>query len=357
MKNKRFFIRNFEAGNFLETFFVWAVSSILLIRFYLQLTGYPKLGGESLHIAHMLWGGLLMLAAIIILLTFLSRASQHLAAIVGGIGFGTFIDEVGKFVTHDNDYLFQPSVAIMYVIFVLIFISVRLIQKRLDYSSQEYLLNALREMEEVALHDLDEEEQKRALSYLNKTKSENQLTGALKNLLINTELAPPPKPNLLTRIKSYIRQNYKKIVGNSWFTVIVILFFISQLLFKLAYAVILLLFKGIGWDKIGNAAFFEYVVNRFEGLNWLGWAEFGSSLFSAIFVLLGVAVIRKSRIGAYKFFQQSILIYLLVTQIFLFYRKEFGALIGFAANLIIFWTLRILIQREQEMEFEEESEP
>nr|MEE4269245.1 hypothetical protein [Candidatus Krumholzibacteria bacterium] len=41
----------------LDLVLVMAVLSVLLIRFYLHLTGYPRVGGDSLHIAHMLWAG------------------------------------------------------------------------------------------------------------------------------------------------------------------------------------------------------------------------------------------------------------------------------------------------------------
>ena len=54
-------------------FLVAGVASILAIRVYLILTGYPQLGGGGLHIAHMLWGGLLMLVALILMLAFLGR--------------------------------------------------------------------------------------------------------------------------------------------------------------------------------------------------------------------------------------------------------------------------------------------
>ena len=47
-----FFIRNLDAGQLLETFLVSAVAAFLGVRFFLGATGYPRLGGGGLHIAH-----------------------------------------------------------------------------------------------------------------------------------------------------------------------------------------------------------------------------------------------------------------------------------------------------------------
>src|SRR4029077_2587583 len=68
-----FFIRNLDAGPLLETFMVSAVAAVLAVRFFLGATGYPQLGGRGLHIAHLLWGGALMLAAVLMLLGYLGH--------------------------------------------------------------------------------------------------------------------------------------------------------------------------------------------------------------------------------------------------------------------------------------------
>src|SRR5206468_1528896 len=68
MARARRYLRSFEAGGLLETFLTAAVAALLGIRFFLRLAGYPQLGGSHLHVAHMLWGGVLMAAAIILLL-------------------------------------------------------------------------------------------------------------------------------------------------------------------------------------------------------------------------------------------------------------------------------------------------
>ena len=52
--------RNLNGGQLIENFLISGVVSLLAVRFYLRLTNFPQLGGRGLHIAHMLWGGLLV---------------------------------------------------------------------------------------------------------------------------------------------------------------------------------------------------------------------------------------------------------------------------------------------------------
>ena len=50
-------IRDTDSGDMLELLFVISVTTILINRAFLALTGYPRIAFGSLHIAHMLWGG------------------------------------------------------------------------------------------------------------------------------------------------------------------------------------------------------------------------------------------------------------------------------------------------------------
>lgn len=108
----------------LDLFITATVVTVVSIRLFLELTGYPQIGGGGLHIAHMLWGGLLMLAVILYVL--LSDAPNKMyAAVSAGIGFGIFIDEVGKFVTANNNYFFQPTIFIIYITLLVIWFTTR----------------------------------------------------------------------------------------------------------------------------------------------------------------------------------------------------------------------------------------
>ncbi|MCX6013938.1 MAG: hypothetical protein NTV30_11190 [Chloroflexi bacterium] len=93
-------IRNMQAFGYIEAFILSSVATILAFRAILNLTGYPQISTDSgLHIAHMLPGGILMMISILALLVLLGKSSNYFGAIIGGMGFGAFIDEVGNAVS------------------------------------------------------------------------------------------------------------------------------------------------------------------------------------------------------------------------------------------------------------------
>lgn len=111
----------------LLTLFSFA-ASVTLTRLFLSLTGYPQIGGGELHIAHVLWGGLLLYVAALLPLMFANRRVYTASAILAGTGVGLFIDEVGKFITQQNDYFYPISASIIYILFlltILVFLNIR----------------------------------------------------------------------------------------------------------------------------------------------------------------------------------------------------------------------------------------
>jgi len=88
--------------------------SVAGTRWFLDLTGYPKVGGGGLHIAHVLWGGLLLVVASTLPLVLVGRRMLMVSAIAGGVGVGLFIDEIGKFLTETNNYFFAPAAPLIY---------------------------------------------------------------------------------------------------------------------------------------------------------------------------------------------------------------------------------------------------
>jgi hypothetical protein len=125
-----------------EAFVIIAILTILFTRAYLQLTGYPQIGGGNLHIAHALWGGALMMLALVIGWMTLGFGTRMLCVVLGGVGFGLFLDEVGKFVTKDNDYFYGPAAEIMYILVVTILVGARMVRDIRPLNATECLASA-----------------------------------------------------------------------------------------------------------------------------------------------------------------------------------------------------------------------
>jgi hypothetical protein len=135
--------RDPQASPHLMAMLVSAVATVLLVRALLAAAGYPQIGGGGLHIAHVLWGGLLMVVGLVLLLSFAGPVIRPTAAVVAGIGIGLFIDEVGKFVTSDNDYFYRPAAALMYVFVACLVLLVHLLHGRRPHHPSEHLAGAV----------------------------------------------------------------------------------------------------------------------------------------------------------------------------------------------------------------------
>src|SRR6201999_3148632 len=88
------------------------------------------------------------------------------AALIGGIGFGLFIDEVGKFLTKDLNYFFRPAVAIIYAVFVLFYLVVREIVLRRPLTESRRIAIAAGAAGDLALGQLDSASKAYALMLL-----------------------------------------------------------------------------------------------------------------------------------------------------------------------------------------------
>ena len=151
-------VKREDAEQYLVVALLGFAASVILIRLFLELTGYPQVGNSELHIAHVLWGGLLLFGASLLPLIFANRWVYKAGALLAGVGVGLFIDEVGKFITQNNNYFYPAAAPIIYAFFlltVLVYLQVRRPRSR---DARVELYHAFAKFEEVLDHDLDAQE-------------------------------------------------------------------------------------------------------------------------------------------------------------------------------------------------------
>jgi hypothetical protein len=376
-------IRNIQGEDLLEIFLVTAVAAMLGIRFFLAMTGYPKLGGEGLHIAHVLVGGAFMLFSIIILLNFLNKWSHYLAAVLGGFGFGAFIDELGKFVTSDNDYFFQPTVGLIYITFILLYFLVKAINASRWLSVEERLINVLEISKQAVLNDLSIREQQLAIDLLLGSDASSALTQDLKGYLLASNPLKEDIPGRYLMLRQRASRFYTGLVEKTWFAEAIVAFFLLQALVTLlvsldltvgleralfwtaAAAVILLVYRRLrskksALIKVLCALLFvlttAILVVSFLDLEMpelpLGdWLQIGFSVMAGLFAVAGVFRFRKNRLQGYNYFRNSILIYIFFVQIFTFFDIQFWGLLGLGFNVLTLGAIRFMISQERNKQF------
>lgn len=339
-----YLVRNARALDQLEIFLLSAVSMILLIRVFLELTGYPQLGGESLHIAHMLWGGLGMLVAALLRQMLMGLWVEYAAALIGGLGFGAFIDEIGKFVTQDNNYFFGPTFSLIYIIFVLIYLISHWLLTSRGYAKNEYLMNSVNTLQEYRSGYLPENRKAEIQHFLDQSDQDNKLSIAISGFISTVETVPAGRERYYGRIKHHLEKLYYRVIKMRYFTPLLNLYFITQAL--------------IGAAFIMEEVFFPHGLSgELEGPSFSDISLLVSSGISTLLIMIGVVLLPRSRLKAYRMFERAMLVNILLSQIFLFTINQLGAITGLIYSLLILGALRFLISRENERELESDSRP
>jgi hypothetical protein len=160
-------VRRQGADTFLLVTLLSFAASVAVTRLFLTLTGYPQIGGGGIHIAHVLWGGLLLFVAALLPLIYANRWVYTVDAVLAGAGIGLFIDEVGKFITQANDYFYPGAAPIIYAFFLLTVLLYLQIRRPPSLDPRAELYRALEGLEEVLDRDLEAHEQAELETHLN----------------------------------------------------------------------------------------------------------------------------------------------------------------------------------------------
>jgi len=77
------------------------------------------------------------------------------------------------------------------------------------------------------------------------------------------------------------------------------------------------------------------------------WVDAGAAAVMVCFIVIGLAVRRRSRVSSYRWYKRAILVSILIRQVFVFYHDQFAALVGVAFDLLIYAALSYMISREE----------
>ncbi len=182
---KRTPVRRLLVERYLLISLIGFAGSVLLVRLFLELTNYPRVEFGGLHIAHVIWGGLFLFVAALLPLMYANRWALFWSALLSGIGFGLFIDEIGKFITRTNDYFYPPAAPLIYAFFLLTVLIYLQFRRPREASTREDLYHIFSMMEELLDHDLDAEEKKflhSRLDHILATSNEKTLIELAKSL-------------------------------------------------------------------------------------------------------------------------------------------------------------------------------
>ncbi|HEY4864015.1 MAG TPA: hypothetical protein VIK45_00750 [Candidatus Dormibacteraeota bacterium] len=333
----RVFIRNFAAADLLELFMVAAVSAVLLIRFGLGLTGYPQLGGAGLHVAHMLWGGLLMVVALFLLLVYLGQRVVRLAAVCAGLGFGIFIDELGKFITSDNNYFYRPAMALIYLIFLALFLLLRAVERKREWSDETYLINALVLLQEAVLHEMDSIEHRNALTMLRSVRDAPAGIAAPLGALMEA-LAPAQHRRRSAWERAWRRARVAghRALGSAWLARTIAILFCLRALFFLATVIVLTLALVLRTGPGGSPI----------QLQPMALVAFVAAFIANVLGLIGVVTLLRSRLAAFVWFKRSVIVSIFLADVFAFYQEQLAAVSSLALDVVLLVVVNALLHHQ-----------
>jgi len=322
--------RSYRLAAQLDTFLVCAATGVVVNRAILIVLGYPQIGSRKpggIHISHSIYGGFSMMIAVTIAIAFLAPATRWFVAIVGGFGFGWYVDELGKYVSNAG-YLFKPALALIYVVFVAMFLVFNAMAGR-AYTPDDAVVNALESLKAAALGSLDDRQRRQALQRLQRLGPDSSLARGVHQLLGDAPATPPRPPNRWKRLQISLRERYTEWGRRRSFTLVIDIFFVFLALSTVG-EVLGFTIEGPGFDK--PSARIAVV----------------ASIVAGLLVLVGLVLLPRDRLRAFRWFDRALIIRILVVQVFLFEQQQFAATIGLAVDLFVWAMLRSAIAIEEQ---------
>jgi hypothetical protein len=337
-------IRRQHAEQYLLIMMLSFAASVALTRLFLEVTGYPQIATSTLHIAHVLWGGLLLFVGALMPLILANRWALRLSALLTGLGVGLFIDEVGKFITQTNDYFYPAAAPIIYVFFlltVLLFVRVR---RPREESVRSNLYAVLQDLEEVVDQDLSQEEFDRIYRRLEQVIAEDtgedrwRLAGHLKDFMDSGDiLIREDDPNIWARGWQRFKRFEREWVDRASYRAGLIGGLLAWGAWAIGYPIYVL-------SQVQTVEDFAMLVERFtterleispSGITWFGARVGMEGVLGFMVLVAAVLLLTRQDRRAIGIAYVSLLFSLTVVTLLLFYFDQFSTIINATVQLVL----------------------
>ncbi len=342
-------VRRVGAEKYLLLMLISFAASVSFTRAFLNLTGFPQLGSGSLHIAHVLWGGLFLYAAAVLPLIYANRWVYPAGALLAGIGVGLFMDEVGKFITSTNDYFFPPAAPIIYSFFVIAVLIYLRVSRQRSIDDRVKLYSAFDMMEEVLEHELDSEEKAELVANLQSIKDASpdlqyrRLADEMLHFVASETLEVIPRRYFFTdRVSAlWFRFSLRWISKTSlyWFITITVFLMSASLL---SYPISFITgFINARVDPQDLMAFLQGIlVAKNLNLQWLTARLVIESLSGFILLVSSFLLIIKNEANGIVLAYLGIILVLTTVNLLLFYIEQFSTIFFVMMQVVIFLAIR-----------------
>ena len=276
--------------------------SVSATRLFLEISGYPKLGGGNLHFAHVLWGGLFLFAATLIPIIILNDWAAPLSALLSGLGVGLFIDEVGKFITTSNDYFYPSAAPIVYVFFLLTVLLFSQVRLRRELTLRDKFYGVFERFSEVLDRDLSAYEREDLIKSLAEIRKGNDHElSKLADALIEFLKTQQPhfrlhRPNLIDRIRLRILNFEQKKLTRPRMRVLIVICLIGC-------GIWLLVTPALYHQIVGNVLRLQEMVDTMIAQNLISNPNSGLTWFETRVIMeggMGVLMIISALLIAFK---------------------------------------------------------
>jgi hypothetical protein len=307
--------------------------SVSLTRLFLELSGYPQLGGGSLHIAHVLWGGLLLFVATLLPLTLANRWVYPLVSVLSGVGVGLFIDEVGKFITQTNDYFYPPAAPIIYAFFLICVMVYLRINREPTRQARSELYITLEMMEDVLDRDLDTQERAEIIEHLNYVADRKdqpdlaRLAGELLDYFKDEHIyiAPTP-PDFMKRIEERLQRLEDRFINRKRFCMVLTLGLTAMGLFAASTSTSVLI-STLPSTYVQAASTVTTLTNKYIGSFWYTGLQVVQGVIGLVLLSAAAWLFRGGERRGLDFALYALLIYLTMVDLLLFYYYQFSTII------------------------------